>query len=178
MLHFLFILFLNPFGIFDTEKDNIVTVEKKIKIHHFKHVKVICYKIDSCTFYFDAHQFMTEVGVNAEKHKYHEPVLKELNILLTQKDTVDISSHKQASVVSSLVNDGLEKGFVTILFSGKHYLGKTIINIEYWDKDILASEYKNNSFYRPDGDVFTLVDGEIFYYFKPALARSEHRFRD
>jgi hypothetical protein len=178
MLHFLFILFLNTFGIFDTENDNIVTIEKKIKIHHFKHVKIICYKIDSCTFYFDANQFMTEVGVNAEKHKYHEPVLKDLNLLLGQKDTVDISSHKQASVVSSLVNDGLEKGFVTILFSGKHYLGKTIINIEYWDKDVLASEYKNSNYYRPEGDVFTLVDGEIFYYFKPTLARTEHRFRD
>src|ERR1700760_325068 len=105
MFHFLLILFLNPFGIFDTEKDNIVTVEKKIKIHHFKHVKVVLYKIDTCAFYFDANQFMTEVGVNAEKHKYHEPVLKDLNVLLSQKDTVDISLHKQSAIVSSLVND-------------------------------------------------------------------------
>jgi hypothetical protein len=179
MYYFLYILFLNTFGISDTENDNIVTVEKKVKIHHFKHVKVVSYKIDSCTFYFDAHHFMSETGLNEGRHKYHEPLLKDLTLLLGQKDTVDISKHTNTTVVQSLVSEGLKKGYVEILFSGKIFHGKTIVNIEYWDKDVLNSNFKTSNLYRPDSDVFTTEEGEIFYYYRPAIKRvTEQRFRD
>ncbi|HWZ21884.1 MAG TPA: hypothetical protein VNW06_04480 [Cytophagaceae bacterium] len=180
MYYFLYILLLHSFGISTTQNDdNIITIEKKIKIHHFKHEKVISYKIDTCLFYFDAHYFMSEVGINEVKHKYHEPVLKDLTLLLGQKDTVDLSSYKSTAVVASLVNDGLEKGFVEILFSGKKYLGKTIVNIEYWDKDVYGSDHKTSALYRPDSDVYTLEEGDIFYYYMPSVKRiTDQRFRD
>lgn len=181
MVHLLFILFLNFFGVDGTahKNDNIITIEKKIKLHHTKHHKVVRYSIDTCTFYFDAHHFMAEVHVNEGKHAFHEPVLKELTQLLTQRDTVDITNHKQTSITASLVNDGLEKGFVEIFFSGKPYHGKAILNVEYWDKDIHTSEHKHSNFYRPDSDIFMLIDeGEIFYYYKPSIKRAVHKFRD
>lgn len=179
MYYFLYILFLNTFGITDTENDNIVTIEKKVKIHHFKHVKVIAYKVDSCTFYFDAHHFMSNVGISEGKHKYHEPLLKDLTLLLGQKDTVDISKHTNVSVVMSLINEGLKKGYVEILFSGKKFSAKTIVNIEYWDRGVLTSDSKSSNLYRPDSDVFTTEEGDIFYYYRPAIKRvTEQRFRD
>ncbi len=179
MLHLLFILFFNPFSILVPQDDNVITIEKKVKIHHTKHVKIVRYKIDTCTFYFDANHFMAEVHVNEGKHKFHEPVLKELALQLAQKDTVDISTNKSVAIVSSLVNDALEKGFVELYFSGKAYHAKTILNIEYWDKDIHNHEHKHSNFYRPDSDIFMLIDeGEIFYYYKPAIKRAEHKFRD
>ncbi|HSZ24819.1 MAG TPA: hypothetical protein VK766_03825 [Cytophagaceae bacterium] len=158
--------------------DNVVIIEKKIKIHSFKSAKIICYKIDTCTFYFEPGHFMSQTVANEGKHRYHEVVLKELPALLSKKDTVDLTKSKENTVVSSLVNDALEKGYVNILFSGKLFSGKTIINVEYWDKDVLLSEFKNSNLYRPDSDVFTLLDGELIYYYKPALKRSEPRFRD
>jgi hypothetical protein len=178
MYQFLFILFLNSFGVSDTEDDNIITIEKKIKIHHFKATKVVAYKIDSCTFYFDAHHFMSEVHINAGKHQYHEPVLKDLTLLLGQKDTVDLTKHKYNTIVASLVNDALEKGYFTLYFSGKEYHEKTILNIEYWDKDVHTTENKHSNFYRPDSDIFMLLEGAIFYYYKPAIKRAIHNFRD
>jgi hypothetical protein len=180
MLHFLLILFFNPFGILGTEDDNVITIEKKIKIHHTKHSKVVRYKIDTCTFYFDAHHFMLESShINEGKHKFHEPILKDLTLLLVHQDTVDLSYHKYKAEVSSLVNDALEKGYVELYFSGKPYHGKTILNIEYWDKDVHTHEHKHSNFYRPDSDIFMLIDeGEIFYYYKPAIKRAEHKFRE
>ena len=180
MYYFLYILLLNAFGITDTKNDdNIITIEKKVKIHHFKHEKVVSYKIDTCVFYFDAHHFMSEEGVNVGMHKYHEPLLKDLTLMLGQKDTVDLTAYKNSTVVASLVNNGLKKGYVEIVFSGKKYLGKTIVDIEYWDKDVYTSDYKESNLYRPDGEVFTLEEGDIFYYHRPAIKRvSEQRFRD
>ncbi len=178
MHQFLFILFYTIFGISDTEDDNIITIEKKIKIHHFKAVKIVSYKIDTCTFYFDAHHFLAEIHVNVGKHKFHEPVLKDLQLLLGQKDTVDLSAHRYTAIVSSLVNDALEKGYFTIYFSGKEYHGKNILNIEYWDKDIHTNEFKHSNFYRPESDIFMLPEGDIFYYYKPAIKRAAHNFRD
>ncbi len=179
MVYFLFILFFNPFGFLEPQEDNIITIEKRIKTHHTKHSKVVRYRLDTCTFYFDAHHFMMEVHVNDGKHLFHEPVLKELHLLLLQKDTVDISSHQNKAIVSSLVNDALEKGFVELYFSGRPYHGKNILNIEYWDKDVHTHEHKHSNFYRPDSDIFMLEDeGEIFYYYKPVIKRTEHKFRD
>ncbi len=162
-------------GISDTNDDNIITIEKKIKIHHFKHIKVVCYKIDTCVFYFDAHHFMSEAGVGSGKHKYHEPIIKDLTLLLGQRDTVDLSKHTNSSVVQSLVNEGLKKGYVEILFSGKKFEGKVIDNIEYWDKDVHASDFKSSNFYRPDSDVYTTEEGDIFYYYRPAIKRVTER---
>ncbi len=179
MLYLLFILFLDPSGILQTKTDRIITIEKKVKLHHTKHTKVISYKVDTCVFYFDARHFMAEGHVSDVKHRFHEPVLKDLSLLLVHKDTVDLSAHKYVSIVSSLVNDALEKGYVEIYFSGKPYLGKSILNIEYWDKDVHSHEHKHSDFYRPDSDIFMLVDeGVIFYYYKPAIKRAEHKFRD
>jgi hypothetical protein len=160
------------------QDDNIITIEKKIKLHHTKQVKVIRYRIDSCTFYFDAQHFISEENVNEGKHKYHEPVLKDLELLLAHRDTVDLSTHKYAAIVSSLVNDALEKGYVEIFFSGKPYHGKMVLNIEYWDKDVHTEENKNSNFYRPDSDIFMLTEGDIFYYYTPAVKRAAHKFRD
>lgn len=180
MYYILYILLAHTFGISTTGgDDNIITVEKKIKIHHFKHEKLVAYKIDTCLFYFDANHFMSEIGSNAAKHKYHESVLKDLTLLFGQKDTVDLTSYKNASAVASLVNEGLKKGYVEILFSGKKYLGKIIVNIEYWDKDVYGSDHKASPLYRPDGDVYTLEEGDIFYYYRPAIKRiTDQRFRD
>ena len=178
MVQFLFILFYSFFSIFDSEEDNIIVIEKKIKIHHFKAIKIIAYKIDTSTFYFDAHHFMIEVHGSEGKHKFHEPVLKDLALLLGQKDTVDLSAHRYTSIVASLVNDALERGYYTMYFSGKEYHGKNVLNVEYWDKDIHTSEFKHSNFYRPDSDIFMLPEGEIFYYYKPALKRAAHNFRD
>jgi len=178
MYHLLFIFFLNLFAAPNVEDDNIITIEKKIKIHHFKATKVVRYSIDTCTFYFDAHHFMLETHINAGKHQYHEPVLKDLTLLFGQKDTVDLSHHKYTAIVSSLVNDALEKGYFTIYFSGKEYHEKNIVNMEYWDKDVHTNEHKHSNFYRPDSDIFMLLDGDIFYYYKPAIKRAAHNFRD
>jgi hypothetical protein len=157
--------------------DKIVTVKKTVKIRPFRTAQIITYRKDSCTFYFEAAQFMT-TGINESKNKYHEPVLAELAGLVHKKDTVDISAHKQRAVVESLVNDALERGYVHIFFSGKEYSGRSYTNLEYWDKDVLTSKHKGNSFYRPESDIFMLKDGNIFFYFKPSVKRTEHRFRD
>jgi len=159
--------------------DDIITIEKKIKLHHFKHTKLILFKIDSCAFYFDAAHFMSEAGLNKGVHDYHAPMHKDLTLLLGQKDTVDISNHRERSIILSMVNEGLKKGYVEIYFSGKPIHEKTITNIEYWDKGVRSSHLKDSNLYRPESDIFTNHDGEIFYYFKPSLKRSkEQRNRD
>ncbi len=180
MVYFLYILLITSFGDLMTKGDDtIITIEKHVKLHHFKHTKVVSYKIDTCLFYFDAHHFMSETGVNEGKHKYHEPILKDLTLLLGQKDTVDLTLHTNKTIVTSLVTDGLKRGFVEIFFSDKKYSGKSIMSIEYWDKDVHSCQFKTSNLYRPDGDVFTLEDGTIFYYYRPAIKRvTEQRFRD
>jgi hypothetical protein len=151
--------------------DNILTIEKKVKLHHFKHTKVIY-----CGFCFDAHHFMHEVQGNEGKHKFHEPLLNDLSLLLGQRDTVDISRHQYKAIVSSMVNDGLEKGFVEIYFHKKKYEGKTIFNFEYWDKDVHNHEHKNSNFYRPDSDIYMTEEGDIFFYYTPPNKRTTHQF--
>lgn len=178
MFQFLFLLFHSLFWISDSEDDNIVVIEKKIKIHHFKAHKTVLFKIDTSAFYFDASHFMSELHGNDGKHGFHEPVLKDLVLLLGQKDTVNLSDHRYTAIVASLVNDALERGYYTVYFSGKEYHGKNVINVEYWDKDVHTNEMKHSNFYRPDSDIFMLPEGQIFYYYKPAIKRTVHHFRD
>lgn len=159
--------------------DNIITVEKKVKIHRFKHTKVVLFKIDSTAFYFDASHLMSEVGVGKGIHLYHQPIIKDLILLLGQKDTVDLSKHRNRSLILSLVNEGLKKGYVDIYFSNKLYPDHVIQSIEYWDIGVKSSPNKDSNLYRPESDVFMDHEGNIFYYFKPSLKRpTEQRFRD